>query len=61
MVQRQLDNVRGYTESLETAGKASAKIVQRPWTNCRRDSFLGTAVIAERTICSIQQEFARAW
>jgi hypothetical protein len=56
-----VDKFRQRQKMFRTDDLVRAEIVQRPWTDRRRDPFLGTALIAERTIRSIQQEFARAW
>ena len=58
VVQCQLNNMRSNPEPLEAACEASAKIVERPWSNRRSDFSLCATMVAKRTIGAIEYEAA---
>ena len=53
MVQCQLNNMRSNPEPLEAAREASAKIMKRPWSDCRSDFCLCATMVAKRMIGTI--------
>lgn len=58
VVQRQFDDMRSYTKSLQSTGEAPAQVVKRPWADRWRDLVFSAAMIAKRTIRTIQHKHA---